>query len=91
MKVEIIDSKDPKRMTIKELANERFIGKCCSSGAKGFVTGIGSMFFFAYTDALLGGRCDSKEECLRTGIEPKPFPEYHVFDTAKELFAWMAE
>ena len=90
MKVEIVDTKR-KQMTIQELAKEPFIGKLCSSGRRAFLTSCGPDFFFAYTDTLLSSRSKSAEECIRMGVGPDPYPEYYVFNTARELFKWIAE
>ena len=88
MKVEIVENKD-KRMTIDELKQERFIGIKMTVGC--FVTKYMCMgrtpgrVFLA--DDTVFERSFMSVFALDRDLEVM---EFHIFDTAKDLFGWMS-
>ena len=92
MKVEIIDSKDPQRMTIEELAKRPWIGSVRNSNhsdRRALICGTQALWtWVALNCSTVVHQNYNKLGLLR---QYGGLYEYHVFDTAKELFAWMAE
>ena len=89
MQVEIVQKSDKQKMTLEELALQDFIGMkttlekypmCTCAGKYSFVKhNIGYTEFRENKIALL-------EYC-----QSQSAGTFHIFDTAKELYLWMAE
>ena len=94
MQIKIVDKKeDVKEMTIEELAGKRYIGLRGGS-LKYILVSIGYdggyRFRFVnpdYTLDIVG----PKKVVLKKYITGGTHGEGHVFDTARELYLWMAE
>ncbi len=91
MKVRIVDKKeDAKEMTIEELAQREFIGLRGGS-VKYMLVKVGrGMYRFVCSSFQLDFE-GPKTEVLRAYVRNGVHNKGHVFDTAKELYLWMAE
>ncbi len=90
MKVKIVDEKeDVKEMTIEELAKKTFIGLRGGSVKYILVKLDGRWRFVSpiYDLSVMG----PKKEVLKKYITNSNHGEGHCFDTARELYLWMAE
>lgn len=95
MKVKIVDKKDGvKEMTFEELAEEEFIGGVWG-GKKGMIntcSGYRTDYNFHWTTVgCKGGVSWRSYKTKREMLQENSLEELHVFDTAKELYLWMAE
>jgi hypothetical protein len=91
MKVKIVDKKeDVKEMTIEELAEREFIGLRGGS-LKYMLAKVGrGMYRFVCAAYRLDFE-GPKTEVLRQYVKNGEHNEGHTFDTARELYLWMAE
>ncbi len=89
MKVKIVDKKeDVKEMTIEELAQERFVGVEIRSLKAMLYDWGGKFAFIIMPNSGVCRKWDTRLKCIKEG---KKQGQLHVFDTAHELYLWMAE
>ncbi len=89
MKVKIVDKKDDvKEMTIGKLAQESFVGVQVGS-LKAMLHDWGPEVAFVFMpDSGVCGKWTTRSRCIREAMIQG---QLHVFDTARELYLWMAE
>ena len=93
MKVKIVDKKeDVKEMTIEELANRDFVGVIFKGSDKYLLASIIERHAFISPTYYLGsGDKQSDREAIREMAERGKDIEFSIFDTARDLYLWMAE
>ena len=92
MQVNIVKAKTGCDMTIEELAKSRkHIGFETRNRSRRMLAKISSHFSFVATDEGGGNYYDSDTSLLKYLQTVAPDGTFHIFDTAKELYEWMAE
>lgn len=93
MEVEIIKEQKPakKQMTVEELEEERFIGLKCEDRKYLLTVADGHYYFVATGSVPRSAGCENKQKAIELQAEKSVYRTFHFFETAKELYLWMAE